>query len=66
MLSKLESWDYICVFMICLGLWLVLGGARKLHEANPEKVAEKPLLIRGWGAIAISAAYLFCHFMAEQ
>lgn len=64
MLAKLESWDYICIFMICVGLWLVLGGARKLAAASPERVEAKPLLYRGWGAIIIASAYLLCHYFA--
>lgn len=66
MLAKLESWDYICVFMICVGLWLVLGGANKLAAASPGQVEAKPLKLRGWGAIAIGVAYLTCHYFAMK
>ena len=62
MLSKLEAWDYISLFLICVGLWLVLGGAKKLAAASPDRVEAKPLIIRGIGAIAIGVAYLLCHY----
>ena len=62
MFAKLDSWDFICIGLIIIGLWLVCGGAKSLAKASPDKVHPAPLVLRGLGAIAIGTAYLVVHY----
>lgn len=59
-LAKMDSWDYIALFMVLMSLWLVADGVSRLKRANPELVDEKKLRLRAWGGLVVGLAYLAC------
>ncbi len=62
--GKLDSWDYLALFMLLASLCLICGGVSKLQAANPERVDASKLKVRAYGAAIASAAYLICHYLA--
>lgn len=62
MWEYLDVWDFLAIGLSLFSFWLARSGAPKLKAIAPEKVDEKSLKLRAYGAIVVGLTYLGVHY----
>lgn len=66
MWEYLDVWDFLALGLIIFSLWLARRGVPRIKAMAPDKVDEKSLRLRAYGAIVVGLVYLGVHYYLVQ